>query len=122
MAAARASRPLSKDAVKQPFWAIGSDEALDALRSGHGGLDEAEASRRLTSFGPNRIREKVRLTRARIVLDQFRSPLILVLVAAGGVTVFLQEWLNAGVIFSAVAVSPSVPVPAMTSMALAAAR
>jgi magnesium-transporting ATPase (P-type) len=69
------------------------------------GLDESEAAARLRTYGPNR--PNVRPGRhpfARFA-SQFVQPLVLVLIASGTVTVFLGEWVDAGVIFGVVLVN-----------------
>lgn len=100
-----AKTKISLAVVNQPFWAMSSDEALSALRSKSDGLSEEEVKARAAVFGPNQIREKRRLTKAKMVLKQLRSPLILVLVAAGIITLILRETVNTSVIFLAVAVN-----------------
>lgn len=89
--------------VKQPFWAMSSDETLSVLRSKPEGLSAEEVKARVAVFGQNQIREKRRLTKIKMVSKQLRSPLILVLIAAGFVTLLLRENANTLVIFLAVA-------------------
>ncbi len=50
------------------------------------GLDRAEAATRLRQSGPNRIREEGAVRWWRIVLRQFTSPLILILIAAAALS------------------------------------
>ncbi len=69
------------------------------------GLDEADVAARLKKHGPNR--PNVRPGRGPLVrfVSQLMQPLILVLIAAGTVTVFLGEWVDASVIFGVVLVN-----------------
>lgn len=69
------------------------------------GLSEKDVRTRRTLFGLNIIQRPVRLTKLAIMIRQFKSPLILVLVFAGLVTLFLKEWIDAGVIWAAVLVN-----------------
>ncbi len=92
-------------ATKEPFWALGADEALAGLASSREGLDEQEVSLRRARFGPNSIPEKAAATPAALFLRQFASPLILVLIFAGAATILLGEWIETGVIFAAVIVN-----------------
>lgn len=69
------------------------------------GLTEEDVSARFRIFGHNRFRTTERLAKAKIIFDQFTSPLILILVLAGGVTLLTKEWVSAGVIFAAVCVN-----------------
>lgn len=94
---------ISHTIVHEPFWALSPEETFRALESRPDGLRNEEAAGRHERFGPNEIPERKRLTRLRVVLRQFRSPLIIALVLAGAMTVVLREWVQAGVIFAAVA-------------------
>jgi P-type Ca2+ transporter type 2C len=62
------------------------------------GLSRDEAAARLRRFGPNRLEEAPPPSWLVLVVRQFRSPLIYILVAALGVTVLLGETLDASVI------------------------
>lgn len=55
------------------------------------GLTEAEASRRLRRFGPNELPSKGKRPLFLLLLDQFRSPLILLLIAAAAISMALGE-------------------------------
>lgn len=93
---------ITKESIQQPFWAMSADETLKVLQTSSNGLDEKEALFRLRVFGANSIEEKRQFTKTRIILNQFKNPLILILVAAGTLTLFLQKWTDAGVIFAAI--------------------
>ncbi len=56
-----------------------------------GGLSDREAKARLARFGPNRVDPPAPTSRLAILLRQFRSPLIYVLLVAGGVALLLGE-------------------------------
>ncbi len=62
------------------------------------GLTDGEAATRLARFGPNVLPEAARRTVLRMFLDQFRDILVLVLVAACGVSFLLGEFTDAIVI------------------------
>ncbi len=80
---------------------VAGDLHVDPAR----GLDEAGAAARLQQHGPNR--PSVRAGRGPLLrfLSQLTQPLVLVLIAAGTVTVFLGAWVDAGVIFGVVLVN-----------------
>src|SRR3972149_1003705 len=94
--------PLNKEITKEPFWSLGAEEVLNSLNSGLDGLSEQEAASRRQIFGSNVIKERRRLSKAKIFLRQLKSPLVLILIAAGAVVIFLGEWVETGVIFAAV--------------------
>jgi Ca2+-transporting ATPase len=57
-------------------------EALSALDSDSEGLASGEAAARLQRHGPNRLREQRGISVWRLVLDEVRNPLVLILLAA----------------------------------------
>jgi magnesium-transporting ATPase (P-type) len=69
------------------------------------GLTGAEARRRLAVHGPNRLPEAVRRGPLVRLLLQFHNPLIYVLLAAGAVTLWLEHYIDAGVIIGVVVVN-----------------
>lgn len=81
---------------------LGLEAVLKRAKSNPKGLSEKEAKSRLRRLGLNKLPEKKRLTGLKIFLDQFKSPLIYILVIAGLVTLILQDWTDSVVIFAAV--------------------
>lgn len=96
---------LGKNSTKQPFWAISAAEALEALSASSAGLSEKETEERIKIFGKNEIQGNGRLSKIKIILNQLKSPLILLLAAAGVITIFLGKLIETYVIFGAVAVN-----------------
>ncbi|PIZ87500.1 MAG: hypothetical protein COX92_01085 [Candidatus Nealsonbacteria bacterium CG_4_10_14_0_2_um_filter_40_15] len=86
------------------FWHnLKIEEAVKTLRTNiKEGLSEEEVKIRQKEFGKNKLPEEKPLSRLRIFLEQFRSPLIYILVIAGIVTLVLKEFTDAIVIFGAV--------------------
>ncbi len=72
------------------------------------GLSEEEATARRKEFGINKIPEGKPITKKEIFLDQFKSPLVYILVIAGLITIVLKEFADAAVIFLAVALNTAV--------------
>jgi calcium-translocating P-type ATPase len=73
-------------------------EVAEALGTGTAGLTPAEAVARLARHGPNRLEEAPPRSDLAILLAQFKSPLIYILLAATLATLLLEEWVDAGVI------------------------
>ncbi|PIS08781.1 hypothetical protein COT75_04845 [Candidatus Beckwithbacteria bacterium CG10_big_fil_rev_8_21_14_0_10_34_10] len=69
------------------------------------GLTFQEAKTRLNKHGFNEIERKKQLSLLKLLLDQFKSPLIYILFFAGLITLFLKEWTDSVVIFLAVGVN-----------------
>ncbi len=81
-------------------------EVLDLLETDlTKGLDTFEIKRRQELFGPNILSQKKGKGPFTLFLLQFHQPLIYILVAATIITAFLQEWVDAGVIFGVVLVN-----------------
>lgn len=76
--------------------ALPPQEALARLGSGSAGLSAQEARRRLDRDGPNRLPHARRRGQALVVLDQFRSPFIYLLLAAAALSVVLEHYEDAG--------------------------
>lgn len=83
--------------IDRPWHATSTAETLTALGGDpHRGLDEDEVRRREGIFGANDLPEPRRDTVLRIVLRQFKDPLIYILLAAGAVSLVignLQDFL-----------------------------
>lgn len=81
------------------------ERALAVLKSTITGLQNKEAQKRLELFGSNLVHQKEGQSRLQLLLEQIKSPLILILLIASGVTTFLHEWLDTGVILAAIIVN-----------------
>jgi Mg2+-importing ATPase len=88
-----------------PPWGLTPAQVLERLGSSPTGLDAAEAARRLVEDGPNAVARNQRHHGWRILLSQFTSPLILVLIGAAIVSRYLGESVEATVIMGIVVVN-----------------
>ncbi|GMR07203.1 MAG: HAD-IC family P-type ATPase [Gammaproteobacteria bacterium] len=79
--------------------ACNNDEILKALNSASHGLTSSDAATRLQQYGPNRLPQEEPRHIFRVFLRQFTSPLIYVLLAAGLLSLFIGEHLDASFIF-----------------------
>ncbi|MFZ2088941.1 MAG: HAD-IC family P-type ATPase [Desulfobaccales bacterium] len=68
------------------------------LNTSERGLTEAEARERRQKFGPNKLAAGGKISKLKILLHQFKSPLIYILLIAALVTFLLQEYKDTGVI------------------------
>ena len=57
---------------------------------------------RLLLYGPNKLAEEEKINKLKILLHQFTSPLIYILLIAAIVTFFLKEYIDTGVIMAVV--------------------
>lgn len=77
-------------------------EVLTKLNVPEDGLDKAEAAQRLEKIRPNKLPEEKKLTQLQIFFNQFKSPLVYILLVAAIITLFLDEFIDMGVILAAV--------------------
>lgn len=96
---------MNKEIINQPFWALNKDEALKSLETSVDGLSDEEASSRLESFGPNVIKMREGAGKFEILWNQIKTPLIIVLIIAGAITVALGDYKDSIFIFIAVVVN-----------------
>ncbi|MCX6709073.1 MAG: magnesium-translocating P-type ATPase, partial [Candidatus Woesearchaeota archaeon] len=75
-----------------------ADAVLKMLNTADNGLSEKEAKNRLAEFGKNVITEPVKMNLFFELVSHFRNPLILILLAATGVSAYFGEITNAVII------------------------
>jgi Mg2+-importing ATPase len=68
-------------------------------------LTNDEVQRRLSSYGYNQLKEKKKTDAITLLLNQFRSPLVLILLVAAILSIFLQDPTSAAIILVIVFVS-----------------
>ncbi|MHC4093896.1 MAG: cation-transporting P-type ATPase, partial [Planctomycetota bacterium] len=81
-----------------PWHALPLEAVANRLDTTLGGLDDHEARERLARLGPNRLPPPKATSRWLILLRQFKSPLIYVLLAAAAIALALGELSDAGFI------------------------
>lgn len=89
----------------QQFWTIPAKKLVEQLGSVTEGLTAAEARRRLRIYGPNRLRRAKRTDALTLLLAQFKSPLIIILLGAVILSFFLREPVAASIIIAIVLLS-----------------
>src|SRR5690348_11651967 len=96
--------------VPRPFTVTDPAQAPQAslfalLDSGAAGLTGTEASRRLSSHGPNEAQAGARAGYLQTLVELFGNPLVLMLLVAAGVSGFLGDHAGAGIIVAMVLLS-----------------
>jgi potassium/sodium efflux P-type ATPase len=84
------------------WYQVGTNEVFQELSTSENGLSDSEVRKRLEQYGHNKLAEEEAISKLKILLHQFTSPLIYILLIAGVVTIFLQEYIDSGVIFAVV--------------------
>ena len=68
------------------YWALSSAEVVSDLESDGAGLSDAEAAKRLALYGPNRLMPRRRSGVLHELMRQFTQPIVLILIAATGLS------------------------------------
>ncbi len=105
---------------------------LTECKTSNEGLTASEVEERLREHGPNMLPEEGGISRLKVFLHQFKSPLIYILIVAAVVTAILKEYIDTGVIVAVVMLNAIVgffqeykaetSVRALKSMVVAKAR
>jgi len=93
------------DQNPQSFWSISYTELLKRLQATASGLTTDEAKKRLTSYGANRLKPQKRSDAFTLLVAQFKSPIILILLFATGLSLFLHNIVDASIILTIVVIS-----------------
>lgn len=80
------------------FWSLPVSELFERLQTTGHGLTSEEAQARLQRFGPNLLRLREKATPLNVFLDQLKSPIILILLFASGVSAITHDWMDALII------------------------
>ncbi|HEY5506961.1 MAG TPA: magnesium-translocating P-type ATPase, partial [Coriobacteriia bacterium] len=87
------------------FWSTTAEETLRDMGVTPDGLTSPQAAERLRSFGPNTLAKTRDRSTLSLLLGQFRSPIILILIAAAVLSAFLGDRSDALIIIVIVLVS-----------------
>lgn len=88
-----------------PFWNLVSDALFARLGSSAAGLKSEEAERRLREVAPHLRKQSPAARAVREFAGQFKSPIILILLFAAGISAFLQDTTDATIILGIVFLS-----------------
>ncbi|MCS7109783.1 MAG: cation-transporting P-type ATPase, partial [Candidatus Micrarchaeota archaeon] len=81
--------------MAEPYHLLSIEETFTTLNTSSKGLSTTEAKARLEKYGPNEIQEKRKKSDLEIFLDQFKSFLILILIAATFLSFLFGEYIDA---------------------------
>ena len=87
------------------FWSIAATEMLQQLQTTAQGLTTDEARARLTRYGANLLKPKKKSDAFTLLVSQFKSPIILILFIATGLSFFLGDPVDAFIILTIILVS-----------------
>ena len=87
------------------FWSVASSELLQQLQTTPQGLRSDEIQERLLRYGSNLLKPKKKSDALTLLIAQFKSPIILILIFAAGLSFFLRDPIDAVIILVIVFVS-----------------
>lgn len=86
----------------KPYWAKSEAALLAEYATTRDGLSQGEAARRLSEFGENRVVEHRQSGVPILLLRQYQSPLVLILIFGACVSLALGQWTDALIILAIV--------------------
>lgn len=95
----------SQNTQPKLWHSLSEKEVFTSLDSSKKGLSSQNAEESLKLFGPNKLPEQKKLSGFLIFINQFKSPLVYVLVGAALLSVLLQDYVDASIIALAVFVN-----------------
>jgi P-type Mg2+ transporter len=90
------------DTTPEAYWSLTPEQVLSNLHASRNGLQPADAEQRLKQYGLNAIRAQQQATALRLLLSQFKSPLVLILIFAAIISGIVGEWIDASIVLAIV--------------------
>lgn len=84
------------------YWTLAPAQLFTALRTTETGIPQADADSRLKQYGRNALQARGQTTALPLLLRQFESPLVLILIFASIVSLFVGEWTDAAIVLAVV--------------------
>jgi Ca2+-transporting ATPase len=93
---------------KIEYYKLSAEETLQNLKSAENGLSEIDAISRLKLYGQNKLIAAKKETFFAKFLRQFKDAMVIILIVAGGVSIYLQEYRDATILFVIVLVNAGI--------------
>jgi Mg2+-importing ATPase len=84
------------------YWTLTPEQLLSNLHTSRDGLQTSDAEQRLKQYGLNAISAQKQATALRLLLSQFKSPLVLILIFAAIISGIVGEWVDASIVIAIV--------------------
>jgi Mg2+-importing ATPase len=91
--------------LKHNFWSMPPEDILKSLDASKDGLTGDEAKKRLGVYGPNSLKPQKSHSTLGLLLSQFKSPIIIILLIAIVLSFFLHDTVDAIIILTIVLIS-----------------
>lgn len=87
------------------FWSYDLDDILKRLKTNKSGLSSKEAEERIDKYGQNIFDEKKSSSKLGIFINQFKSPIIMILIFAAILSMFLKDYSDGIIILIIIMIS-----------------
>src|SRR6476469_9051498 len=87
------------------FWSLPTDQVLQQTHSTTSGLSRQDAKQRLSEYGANSLKKIHKSSALILLLNQFKGPIILILIFAAVLSIFVQDAASAMIILTIVLIS-----------------
>ena len=84
------------------YWTLKPDQLITALNTTRNGITQEEADNRINKIGLNILKSQGRTSALGLLLRQFKSPLVLILIFASIISAFVGEWTDAVIVLAVV--------------------
>ncbi len=84
------------------YWNMNPEQILLQLETTTEGINTDDAQERLKRIGKNTLEEHAQVTPVGLFFNQFKSPIVLILLAATIISAFVQDWTDAVIILAIV--------------------
>jgi Mg2+-importing ATPase len=88
-----------------PFWSLPTDQVLQQTHSTTSGLSRQDAKQRLSEYGANSLKQTHKSSALILLINQFKSPIILIQIFAAVLSIFLQDAAAATLILTIVLIN-----------------
>ena len=88
--------------MKIDWYQLSIKEVFEKLNTSEKGLSDSDVKERLSKYGSNILVEEDKVSKLKLLIHQFASPLIYILIIAAVITFILKEYIDTGVIMAVV--------------------
>ncbi|MDP2965380.1 MAG: magnesium-translocating P-type ATPase [Pelolinea sp.] len=89
-------------ATIENYWSLQPEQLISALHTTSNGIQQTEAVSRIKQYGLNALKAQRRTSAFGLLLSQFKSPLVLILIFASIISAFVGEWTDAAIVLAVV--------------------
>lgn len=93
---------LNHTTIIENYWTLKPEQLITALKSSKSGIQQGEAENRLRQYGINALKAEKRTSAVGLLLNQFKSPLVLILIFAAIISAIVGEWTDAAIVLAVV--------------------